>query len=138
MLNDHGSLIIRPHPLAFFGSFNPANEELLAARKPGSNLAEVTADRTRVNVMPLQLPSAYDPHDVMAVVGPHRLGGDENPRTGSGLGRIGARRRSSFEEFDFGAHLGEDAGIAVDDRDLYLHRRALAIGGGHHLPDSAA
>jgi hypothetical protein len=43
-------LIIRFYALTLAGSFNTANQQLLSARKAGTNLAEVTADRTCVNV----------------------------------------------------------------------------------------
>ena len=36
------------------------------------------------------------------------------------------------------AHLGQDARIVVQDAHLHLHRRALAVGGGHHLAHLAA
>jgi len=46
---------LRPdlYALALFGSFNPAHEELFSAGQAGTNLAEITADRTCVNVTSL-------------------------------------------------------------------------------------
>ena len=53
-------------------------------------------------------------------------------RTGVG-GRTAAVLRFGDEEIDLGAHLGENARIVIGDRDLHLHRGALAIGGRHDL-----
>jgi hypothetical protein len=40
-------------------------------------------------------------------------------------------------EHHLGAHLRQDARVAVEDRDLHQHRRLLAVRGGHHLAHAA-
>jgi len=53
MINDHGLLIIRLHALAIARILNATHQQLFSTRESRTNLAEVTADRTRVNGTPL-------------------------------------------------------------------------------------
>src|SRR5436853_7846718 len=114
------------YALTLSRSFNTTDEQLLATRKPRPNLAEVTADRTCVNVTFLQPSVPDNPHDVAAVVGAHRVRRHEDARPLDGLRGSGGSGTRRLKKLHFGAHFGENARIAVDDCDLPLHRRPLA------------
>ena len=59
-------------------------------------------------------------------------------RGGPAARRAAPLRTLSSRKSTRGAHLRQDPRIAIDDAHLDLHRGALAVGGGHHLPDLTA
>src|SRR5262245_28397014 len=116
---------LHPDTRAVLEPCRRAHHHALAAVQPAADLHLLAARRTRIHRARRHLVVLHDPHD--GSLGTLDHDGDRHQYSPRRRGRHGASGLT--HELHLGTHLGKDAQVAIEDRDLDLDRGLLPIRG---------